>query len=145
MFLLKFGQNGLKHSSFFLVTHALHTGQFRTFSQTVLPSSLFVLCFSKHERLLKFLLQDSHMTRTRRNRLAVTTRLSALMRHATFTSFIISFAYIPSRHCTRKIVYHMVMSLYVIIQQVNSFFGFYLSVEIRHRNLILRKRRSCTL
>jgi len=59
---------------------------------------------------------------TWRNRLAVTTRLSALMRVATFTSFITAFAYIPSRHRTRKIVYHVIMSLYVVIQQVNTFF-----------------------
>jgi len=64
MFLLQFGQNGLKHSRFFLVTHTLHTGKFHTFSQTVLPPSLFVLCFSKHERLLKLLLQNSHGTRS---------------------------------------------------------------------------------
>ena len=66
---------------------------------------------------------------TRRNRLAVATRLSALMRHATSTSFITAFAYI-SRLRTRKTVYHVVMSLYVVIHQVNSFFGFHLSVEI---------------
>jgi len=59
--------------------------------------------------------------RTRRNRLAVATRLSALMRHATSTSFITASAYIPLRHRTRKIVYHVVMSPHVVIQQVNSF------------------------
>jgi len=132
----------------FFVTHTLHTVQFRTFSQTVLPSSLFVLCFSKHERLLKFvarLARDSFFrVHTRRNRLAVATRLSALMRHATSTSFITAFAYI-SRLRTRKTVYHVVMSLYVVIHQVNSFFGFYLSVEHCPRNLILRKQRSYTL
>jgi len=66
---------------------------------------------------------------TWRNRLAVATCLSALLRHAASTPFITAFAYIPSSHYTRKIVYHM-MSLYVIIHQVNSFFQFYLSIEI---------------
>ena len=66
---------------------------------------------------------------TWRNRLAVTARLSALMRHATSTPFITGFAYIPSRHCTRKIVCNMVMFRHVIIKQDNSFFGFHLSVE----------------
>ena len=59
--------------------------------------------------------------RTWRNRPALATRLSTLMRLATFTALITAFAYIPSSHCTRKIVYHMMMSLYVIIHQVNSF------------------------
>ena len=67
---------------------------------------------------------------TRRNRLAVATRLSALMRHAKLTSFITSSAYILSRHRTRKTVYHMIIIPHIIIQQVNSFFGFYLSVEL---------------
>jgi len=58
---------------------------------------------------------------TRRNRLTVATRLSALMCHATSKSFITASAYILSRHRTRKIVYHVIMSLYVVIQQVNSF------------------------
>ena len=66
---------------------------------------------------------------TRRTRLAVATRLSALMRHATSTSFITASAYILSRHRTRRTVYHVVISLYVIIHQVNSFFGFHLFVE----------------
>ena len=67
--------------------------------------------------------------RTWRNRLAVTTRYSALMRRATLTFLITASAYIPSSHRTRKIVYHVKMSIYVVIHKVNSFFGFYLSVE----------------
>jgi len=67
--------------------------------------------------------------RTRRDQLAVATRLSTLMRHATFASFITASAYIPSRHRTRKIVYHVIMFLYTVIHHVNCFFGFYLSVE----------------
>ena len=40
--------------------------------------------------------------RTRRNRLAVATRLSALVRHATFACFITASSYIPSGHRTHK-------------------------------------------
>jgi len=40
--------------------------------------------------------------RTRRNRLAVATRLSALVRHATLASFTIASEYILSRHRARK-------------------------------------------
>ena len=82
---------------------------------------------------------------TGRNRLAVATRLSALTRHATFASFITAFAYIPSSHCTRKIVYHMIMPLYVIIHQVNSFLFLPVHRNKCPRNSILRKQRSCTL
>ena len=92
------------------------------------------------------LVRDSFFGKqTWRNRPAIATRFSTLMRLATFTSFITAFAYIPSRPRPRKTVYHVIMSLYVIIHQVNSFFGFYLSVEICLRISILRKRRSYTL
>jgi len=67
---------------------------------------------------------------TRRNRLAVATRLSTLMCQATSTHFITTFTHILSRQRTRKTVNNMNMSTYVIIHQVNSFFGFYLSIEI---------------
>ena len=128
MFILQFGQNGLKHSWFFLVTHTLHTGQFRTFSQTILPPSLFVLCFSKHARLLKFLLQDSHGTLSSANvhggidlqSLHVLRTYASRHVHILYYSLCIhAFAL-----RTRKIVYHVVMSLYIIIHQVNSFLRF---------------------
>jgi hypothetical protein len=65
---------------------------------------------------------------TRRNRLAVATRLSTLMRQAMSTPFITTSIHMCQR--TRKTVYNMKMSTYVIIHQVNSFFGFYLPVVI---------------
>jgi len=61
--------------------------------------------------------------RTRWKRLAVTKRLAVLLRHATSTLYY-SLYIILSRHRTRKFVYHVIIFLYVVIQQVNSFFGF---------------------
>jgi hypothetical protein len=149
MFCLQFSQNGLKHSWFFLVTHALHTVKFRTFSQTVLlRCSLFVLCFSKHERLLKFLLTDAHGTRSSEYihggtdlhslhvspYLCVAPRLHPLLQPL----------HTHSSPRTHKTVYNMIMPIYVI-HQVHYFFGYYLSVEICPRNSIPRKQRSCSL
>jgi len=150
MFCLQFSQNGLKHSWFFFVTHTLHTRQFRTFSQTVfLPPSLFVLCFSKHERLLKFLLQDSHGTLSSAKvhggidlqslhvspHLWVSPRLHPLLQPLhTYLCAIASVRLFITWKC-----------LYSVIHQVNSFFGFYLTIKICSRNSILRKRQSCTL
>jgi len=127
MFCLQFVQNGLKHSCFFLVTHKLHTAQFRTFSKADLPPPRLLALFFKTRATSKFsiarLARDSIFgVRTLRNRLAVTARLSALTRHATFVPFITASAYILSRPCTRRTVYHVVMSRHVVIKEVNSFF-----------------------
>jgi len=100
----------------------------------LLPSGLFVLSFETRANSkvsVAYLKRESFFgVRKRWNRLAVTTRLAALTRHATYTPFITASTYIPSRHRTHNIVYHVIKFPYIVIQQVNSFFGFYLSVKI---------------
>ena len=106
-------------------------------------SYLFAVCFASKLVCLMFfetratskavtgLTQDSFFrVCTRRNRPAITTRLSTLMRRATFASFITASAHILSRLRTRKTVNNVKMFLYGVIYQVNSFVGFCLAVEI---------------
>jgi len=113
------------------VTHGTISHLFAGGLATQLVCRMFLETLATSKVSVASLAQDSFFgVRTRRNRLAVATRLSALTRHATSTPFITASAYIRSRRRTRKTVYDMVMSLHAVIKQVNSFFRFHLSVKM---------------
>ena len=80
---------------------------------------------------------------TRRYRLAVATRLSTLMRHATSTPFITTATHILSQQRTRKVVNNMKMSTSSYTRLI--LFSDSTCPSKCPRNSIPRKQRSCTL
>ena len=117
MFRLQFAQYGLLHSCFLFVSNLPHAAQFCFCSPTVFPRNLLLLCLSKHTRLLKVLLHDSHGIRTFENVHVGTDiqslRLFAFMCHVHIASFITRFAHTFS-HRTCNTYHHMVMTCDVV-------------------------------
>ena len=134
MFRLQFAQYGLLHSCFFLFVSKLpQAAQFFFCSHSLSPQLIFLVlvetCRTPKCSITQ-LARDSNMgKRAWRNGHAITARLLAFMCHVTSTSFITCFTHIPFCHCTCVIYDHMVMTCYVIIKEVNSFFGLNLSIE----------------
>jgi len=134
MFCLQFSERFETFVILFRHAHVTHGTISHLFADSLFASKIDCLMFFETRATSKAsvtgLARDSFFSeRTRRNRLAVTTRLSALVRCATFTALVTATAYILSSHRTRNTVYHVKMSIYGVIHQVNSFFVFYLSVE----------------
>jgi len=118
--------------------------QFFFCSHTVFPSSLLVLCLSKHDWLLNVLLQDSHGIRT-----CVYTHggmdmqslhVSWLVCDTWTTSLVTVFTHVTFNHDSCQICDHVIMTIYVIIKQVDSLFRMYLAHRILYPyNLGLHK------
>jgi len=112
-----------------------------------LSSNVLVLCLSKHTRLLKGLLHDSHGIRTWENEHEGTDNHYTPVRncHVHIASFITRFAHIPFCHRPCNTYEHMVMTCNVIIKEANPFFGLYLSFKHFLHSSSPKIRRFCIL
>ena len=114
-------QTTARYAIFLLFTHCLS------------PKLIFIVLvetYSTPKCSIAQLARDSNMgKRARRNWHTITARLFALMCHVNTTSFITCFTHIPFSHLACYIYDHMVMTCYVIIKEINSFFSLDLSIE----------------
>ena len=97
------------------------------------PRNLLLLCLSKHTRLLKVLLHDSHGIGTWENAHGGTDIQSlhacSHLCHVHIASFGTRFAHIPFCHRPCNIYDYIVVTCDFIIKKVNSFFSLDLSMK----------------
>ena len=105
-------------------------------SHTVFSLNLLFLCLSKYDRILKFLLHDSHGIRTlettHRGTDLQSLHASSHLCHVRTASLATAFKTLCLCHRTCNICNHMVMTCDFIIKKVNSLFRLDLTNKCLH-------------